>query len=211
MAYAELRRAIVRAELKPGAALSESEVALRLGVSRGPVRQAFWQLALEGFLEVSPQVGTNVSRISVQRLTDVLFVREAVECAAAQLALRAAPADRRRLMDCAERQRQAVEAGDVEEGLRQDEAFHRTLLELAGHGTAWPLVQQARAHLERVRRLAIPELRGSERAVEQHQSIAAALSAGDAEATAARLSNHMSLVSSFVAELREQHPDYFED
>ena len=60
-----LRDAIVTLELKPGDAISESDIAARLGVSRQPVREAFIQLSEQGLLRVRPQRSTEVVRISI--------------------------------------------------------------------------------------------------------------------------------------------------
>lgn len=210
-AYALLRDAIVRTVLKPGAALSEAEVALKMGVSRTPVREAFRKLAAEQLLLVSPQVGTSVAKLSVRAIRNALFVRHALECAAVRLAAAAPAAARRGLGEIVQRQRRAIAAGDVEMNLAQDEAFHRTIMVLAGHEEAWPLVAQARDHLERLRRIAIPELRGNEDAVRQHAGIAAAVADGDAALAERLLGQHVYLATSFVDGIRAAHPDYFDN
>jgi DNA-binding FadR family transcriptional regulator len=64
--YAALREAIVRAELEPGRQLSENELAGRLGVSRTPVREALVRLRDERLVEIVPQLGTFVTRISAR-------------------------------------------------------------------------------------------------------------------------------------------------
>src|SRR3954471_10676901 len=92
--YANLRDAIVRAELAPGRQLSENELAASLGVSRTPVREALQRLRDDRLVEIVPQLGTFVSRISNRALGDAQFVRESLECAAIRLAAeRAQPAD----------------------------------------------------------------------------------------------------------------------
>src|SRR6188474_173705 len=84
--YAALRREIVTMALKPGQALSEKEIADRFGVSRQPVREAFIKLAEKELVQVMPQRGTYVSKISVRDLANARFVREAVEVAVARSA-----------------------------------------------------------------------------------------------------------------------------
>src|ERR671936_1621606 len=84
--YAALRDAIVRAELEPGRRLSENELASWLGVSRTPIREALVRLRDERLVEIVPQLGTFVSRISPQAVADAQFVREALECAAVRAA-----------------------------------------------------------------------------------------------------------------------------
>lgn len=66
-AYEHIRDLIVALKLSPGAPLSESELTLRLGVSRTPVRQALHRLEQEGFV-VAHRLGS-MSRLCVAPLT----------------------------------------------------------------------------------------------------------------------------------------------
>ncbi|RVI35555.1 GntR family transcriptional regulator, partial [Sinorhizobium meliloti] len=77
--YRILREQIIQAELAPGARISEAEIARSLSISRQPVREAFIKLAEEGLVQVLPQRGTYVTRISTASVMDVRFVREAIE------------------------------------------------------------------------------------------------------------------------------------
>src|SRR5690349_845828 len=77
--YRILREQIIQAELLPGERLSESDVAKVLSVSRQPVRAAFIKLSEEGLVQVLPQRGTFVTKISVASVMNVRFVREAIE------------------------------------------------------------------------------------------------------------------------------------
>ena len=210
-AYERLREAIVRCHLRPAAVLSEADLAAQLGVSRTPIREALRRLAGEGLLEVSPQVGTFISKLRRRTIADALFLRESIECAAARLAVRAPLKERKHLLIFVSRQRAAIRAGDVEENLRQDEALHKRLIELSGHPGAWEVVRQARAHLERLRRIAIPELHGNRTAVEQHEQIATAIVNGNAAAAAEYLRTHIRLIEGFIDGIAAHHPDYFDD
>lgn len=208
--YDVLRSAIVNMTLAPGLTMSEVEIANQMGVSRTPVRESFRRLAAEGLLKVVPQVGTVVSKMSVQDLMDALFIREAIECGAARRAVHASLADRKALQDLVRRQRAAVDRGDIEEGLRKDEDLHRGLILLSGHPGAWEPVRQARAHMERVRRVAIPELQGNIKAAEQHERIASALVAGDTKLLVAELQGHIRLIEGFVDGLAGRFPQFFD-
>src|ERR671937_3325528 len=79
--YATLRDAIIRAELAPGRKLSENELANWLGVIRTPIREALVRLRDERLVEIVPQLGTFVTRISGTAVADAQFIREALECA----------------------------------------------------------------------------------------------------------------------------------
>ncbi|RYG13807.1 MAG: GntR family transcriptional regulator [Burkholderiales bacterium] len=208
--YAVLRQAIVNIDLPPGRTISEVEIASQMNVSRTPVRESFRRLAAEGLLKVVPQVGTVVTKMSTAEIMDALFIREAIECAAAERAIAAPLPARQALHDLVLRQRAAVERGDVEEGLSKDEDVHRGLINLSGHPGAWEAVRQARAHMERVRRFAIPELQSNRKAADQHQLIASALVEGDTAALVAHLRAHIRLIEGFVDGIAARYPEYFE-
>lgn len=203
-----LRRAIVNVDLVPGTALNESDVATQFGVSRTPVREALRTLLSEGLLEVRPQKGTFVSLLHRPDLEDALFVREALECSAADLAARAPVNERKVLLRIVEQQRMALQQGDREGSLAADEDLHRKIMELSGHASAWEVVRQARTHLERLRRIANAELGGSEEALGYHEKIAQAIVDGDAKAAVQLLRSHIRQIEGFIGRIAELHAGY---
>jgi DNA-binding GntR family transcriptional regulator len=74
-----LRRAILTGEIEPGAQVVESTLAMRLGASRGPLREAMRQLVDEGLLVSVPYTGTHVVDISVQDINDIYAMRTCLE------------------------------------------------------------------------------------------------------------------------------------
>jgi DNA-binding FadR family transcriptional regulator len=84
--YRALRDAIIATDLEPGQRISENELAERLAVSRTPVREALIRLRDERFVQIVPQLGTFVTRISAAAVQDAQFIRESLECAAVRLA-----------------------------------------------------------------------------------------------------------------------------
>lgn len=86
--YEILRREILEFELPPGAPLSESELARRLGGSRTPVREAIRQLSHEGLAQVQPGRGAFVAEISLRDIVELFEMREVLEVGAVRLAAR---------------------------------------------------------------------------------------------------------------------------
>ena len=78
-AYSQLRHRIIDFTLLPGEFLSENALASQMGTSRATVREAIARLAEEGCVEVFPQRGTQVSRISINRLHHAVFLRTVLE------------------------------------------------------------------------------------------------------------------------------------
>ncbi len=77
--YAQIKEQILHLELPPGAAISEIETADKYNISRTPVRDAFKRLEREGLLEIRPHIGTFISLIDLNAVSDVLYIREVLE------------------------------------------------------------------------------------------------------------------------------------
>ena len=91
--FLSIKRAIVHGRLVPGYPVSEAELAGQLGVSRQPVREAFIKLADMGLVEIRPQRGTFIQRISRREVENARFLREAIEVAIARRAAEVASAE----------------------------------------------------------------------------------------------------------------------
>jgi DNA-binding GntR family transcriptional regulator len=210
--YRALRDAIIATQLAPGQRISENELAERLAVSRTPVREALIRLRDERFVQIVPQLGTFVTRISAAALADAQFIRESLECAAVRLAAtRADAGDIAALRGLVRRQAEVVEHSDHERFAVLDDEFHAAICELAGHSVAWEVAQRVKGHLNRVRRLSLPQPHYLEEMVSEHGKLLEALAEGDADAAETMLRHHLRMVLSALPAIREQHPEYFED
>lgn len=205
-----LRRRIISLQLPPGEPLSENELAQELGVSRTPVRESLILLREEGLVQVFPQIGSFVSLVDLGRVAEAQFVREAIECASlADLAVDAqAIAGLRHILAD---QRGADAKGDVEEFFRLDEDFHRELLRLAGHESAWSAVNSAKAHLDRARRLSLIETRPVEMLIRQHTAVVDALEADNLPDADSSLRVHLRGVFEDVKRIQASTPELFSD
>jgi DNA-binding GntR family transcriptional regulator len=210
--YAALREAIVSAELEPGRRLSENELAELLGVSRTPVREALARLRDERLVAIVPQLGTFVTLISDDAIADAAFVREALECSAIRLATERAGAQQLEALQAnLAAQERAEKSGDVEAFDALDASLHRSLCELSGRDIAWSLSRRANGHLDRVRRLSLPEPGYLAEMVDEHRAVVAAVAEGDADRAEEVLRHHLRMVLSSLPHIRAEHPDYFEE
>jgi DNA-binding GntR family transcriptional regulator len=210
--YTALREAIITAELEPGQRLSENELAARLGVSRTPVREALVRLRDERFVQIVPQLGTFVTRISTAAVEDAQFVREALECAAVRIAAqRAGSEDIAALAGLVRRQEEVVAHSDFDRFAVLDDEFHAAVCELSGRGFAWEVAQRAKGHLSRVRRLSLPQPRFLSEMVAEHHVVLDALRRNSPDDAETALRHHLRMVLSALPAIREQHPDYFEE
>ncbi|PMR69131.1 GntR family transcriptional regulator [Halomonas heilongjiangensis] len=207
-----LRQSIIRMVLAPGQALSEKEIAETFAVSRQPVREAFIRLSEAGLVEVRPQRGTYVVRISRQAVLEARFVREAVEVAVAREAAECglAPRTLGELNELIERQRNCIEPQDHDRFFLLDEAFHRALALGTGHTTAWRVTEDVKAQLDRVRYLSIPDSTPILKLTDQHQAIVDAIAARDPDLAARAMGLHQQEILQSLPELMRRFPEMFD-
>lgn len=207
-----LRELIISLRLEPGERVSDVAWAERLGVSRTPVREALLQLADEELVEVVPQLGTFVAPISTAAVREAQFIREALEVAALRLAVeRLGDADLASLEDNIAAQRDAQAAHDPERFYELDEAFHRRLVDATQLPNVWRVAERSRAHLNRVRRLSLPEPEVIRGLVAEHAEIAAALGARDLPRAEDAMRAHLGRVLAHLPTLVEKQPHFFVD
>ena len=208
--YSALRGAIVRGDLFPGAQLSENALAAAMGVSRTPIREALARLRDDRLVEIVPQLGTFVARISEQGVADAQFIREALECAAIRHATQLATSDDIADLEAnLEDQGRPGKAGDLEAFYLLDDAFHRGLTDLSGHPTVWSVSERAKSHLNRVHRLSLgmPDYLGD---MVLEIGVLDAVAAHEPDAAEDALRHHLRMVLKELPTLRRRRPDYFE-
>jgi DNA-binding GntR family transcriptional regulator len=207
----ELLKAIIALELPPGMRLSEQEIAERYGVSRQPVREALISLSRQGFVEVVPQRGTIVVKISVRELMEARFLREAIESAVVRRACENfSPRSRERIDDSLEAQRRAATKGDHSTFRRFDELFHLTLAEGADCPMAWNIVGNLKAHMDRACQLTLQGPAVMQALITQHEQIVAAIDARNPEVAEAAMRNHLTEILRALPEAEQRHPELFD-
>ncbi len=182
-AYEQIRRRILDNVWPPGHRALEQEVALALGMSRTPVREALMRLSAEGLVEVIPRHGMRVLPVSPTDMLEIYQILTALECMAAELLARRSPsaAEMQPLVDATQAMDEALQRDDLDAWAAADERFHAQLLELAGNRQlqATVLNDWDRAHRARMFTLRLrPKPVNSTR---EHMQMVERLRAGDAE------------------------------
>ena len=210
--YADLRADLVSLERLPGEPISEAELARSYGFSRTPAREAVRKLADEGLIEIFPQSGTFAARIPLAALPETIVIRKALEETSARLAAERGPRSHIiALLAQLERQREASRAGDRNAFHEADEAFHGAIAEAAGYRGIWTLVEQVKVHVDRYRRLTLPQEGRMARAIREHAAIAAAIESGDGARAAQAMGAHLDGLLADIPNIRRLNPDYFVD
>jgi len=193
--YEVLRRRIRELALAPGAPLRKEEIALELGVSRAPVSDAISRLAEEGLIDVFPQHGSFVALIRSSDVRESLFVRTALEVEAMR---RLAPIANAKVVAALDAniaaQVDALATGNLEQFYDLDEALHAAMFGAIETPRALRLLEAARAPLDRVRRLALPDQGRPEQTLAEHRALVDAIRSGDGEYAAAAMRAHLTMV-----------------
>lgn len=189
----QLRRAIMRGTLRPGAQLGEVELANRLGISRGPLREAMQRLIAEGLLHSQRHRGIFVRELDMDDVRDVYTARLAVEQAAARLILAGGqgPTVAQLLTGSLTAMEDAARAGDPLALADADHTFHAALVAASGsprlRRMAEGLLVETRMCLAALQRTAPPP----DALVAEHRLLRDAFLAGDGPRLATALEEHM--------------------
>lgn len=206
-----LRDRIVHGDLPPGTRISETEIAMDYAVSRQPVREAFIKLAEESLVEVRPQRGTYVRRISVPAVMTARFVREAVEADICKIVAATADDGTIRALDTLIDRQRAVALGDDPAVFMQvDEEFHRLLADAAGQSAAWDILEGLKTQMNRVRHISARQL-PLDRLIEQHRAVVAAIRGHDPRAADAAMRLHLSGILTDLPAIVAAMPGYFDE
>lgn len=185
----KLRQAIGHGELAPGTQLIEADLARKLGVSRGPLREGMQRLTQEGLLIAIRNRGVFVIDMTPDVASDMYVAREAIERAATRRILQGdyAGAGDELLVIVEE----MAAAADVEEGSEADIRFHECLVELAGSPRLSRMHQTYLVETRMcVHALADTYENPTDR-VAEHQALASAIRAGDVQLSDKLLIAHM--------------------
>ena len=210
--YRTLRRAIITCQVLPGILLSEKDISTQFNVSRQPVREAFIKLAEAGLFKILPQRGTFVTKISVKKVIDGQFIREAVECAIIKRAAQEiSDADLLLLEKNLKEQIDANKRKDIRYFLEKDDEFHQILMNIVDCPMAWETVENIKAMMDRVRYLTLEDISPPENLVKQHEKIVIALRKHDPEMAAIALHEHLSTILKTIKLVSQQHNEWFVD
>ena len=191
-AYRMLRKNIMTLQLQPGCQLSEAELCEQLAMSRTPVHEALMMLKSEWLVDVLPQRGSIVSKISVPYLNEGFAMRRILE--PALLRGLAGKLTREQLNEF------------------QDNDFHRLLYHDSGYDRIWEAMHNVTSHMDRVRYLDSALCRGNIASVQkEHEQIFGYLRDGlpldvDVEAL---FEHHLGMYRENFQKILERFPDFF--
>ena len=214
--YHSIRQQILHLEIAPGTSISEIETAAKYNISRTPVRDVFKALESEGLLEIKPHIGTFVSLIDLDMISDILYIREVMEQAIFKdLAAIYDKSQEYRIRLVLQEQEDILASNlSKEEKSRAfiiaDNHFHHTLYELAGKKNVSTFFNSINSQYERFRTfINMSKKSNLERLYYEHTEIATLIAANDINRLQDKISHHIyDGFNTSALEIRE-HPEYF--
>jgi DNA-binding GntR family transcriptional regulator len=188
-----------------------SELAEAFGVSQTPIRDALIKLGEEGLVQIFAQHATVVSRIDLAAATQAHLLRQALELEIVER-LAAGEADaalEARLTDALARQEATglLTDADCVEFIEADQAFRQAMYIALGLEALWTLVRRQSGHIDRLRRLHLPEAGKAASVLRQHEAVAAAIARRDPAGARAALREHLGGTLGRIDEIRRLYPE----
>ena len=159
-----------------------------------------------------PQSGIFVSRIPKAALPEAIIIRKALEATTAHLAAeRATSSQILVLRSILERQREANAARDRDAFHQADEMFHAIIAEVAGYPGIWTLIQRVKVHVDRYRRLTLPQEGRIARTIAEHATILDAIEAHDPARARTAMDIHLERLLADISATQSINPEFFDE
>lgn len=187
----EIERLILGGELLPGAKLTEATLSERLGVSRGPIREAFRRLEEAGLVRQEKNRGVFVRDIALAEAAEIYDLRAVMdELAGRRLAQTITAEQSRALRGVVERMEQAARADDADAYHLLNLEFHDRVVEFAGNRKMSSMYRKLVKELALARWRNLSEEQALPHSAAEHRQILKAIASGDADAAGRALFEH---------------------
>lgn len=174
-----LRDGVRRGRYVPGQRLIEADLTAELGVSRGLLREAFRRLSAEGLLEIVPNRGALVRRLSLQDAAELFEIRMELEALAARRAASAPKAARDRFLKDVSYIQDNKPRLSAAAYITENQNFHKAVFDLAGSGQLIQLNTQLQLSLIMAQISPSLTVDVIAQSIQEHRDIVEAIKNGD--------------------------------
>lgn len=202
----KLRNAISRGLYPPGMRLVERELCEALGVSRTSVREALRQLQAENLIEVGKRRNITVAVISSKDAEDIYLMREMLETLAVKrFVARADENAIKKLVRIHKELRKVLNKGDVRELALMASEFYETILVNSDSKVIADMARQLLTRVNYLRMRSMAEPHRLEDGIHEWDRLIEAIVAGNANAAAKAMSEHLANARrAVVAKLQQE-------
>jgi DNA-binding GntR family transcriptional regulator len=209
-AFRTLRKNIVMLKLAPGSMVSEKELAVEMGISRTPTREALIELSKSQIVDIFPQKGSYISKIDYALVDEARFMRLVLEKAVIeQVCELATEEDLSELEHNISLQQFYVDSDATGKFFQMDNDFHEQLFVIANKMQVYHLMDSMMIHFDRVRMMRLHTDKEVKELLDDHKEIVAAIRKRDKEEASELMTRHLSRYKVDEELIRREHPDYF--
>ncbi len=209
-AYQWLRDEILSFRMQPGMFIDKIEVCDKLSVSKQPVTAALTRLEQEGLVEIYPQRGSYVARLRLGAMSESLFIRGALEAAAARrIASEGNDVLLYALRKNLDAQDVALASDNMSRFYSLDMDFHTAIARAVPYPQVAHLIEVGLATVKRCHELFRPDARSLQGSHACHKRILDALEAHDGETAAKEMTDHVADYTAMLRKFAETRPELF--
>ena len=189
---ARLRGMVYDGDLKPGDKVAEKALCETMGVSRTPLREALKVLASEGLLELLPNRGARVAKLTAADVDEMFPVMGALEALAGELACaRMTEAQLAEIKALHYQMALHHTRGERADYFRLNQKIHERIMAAAGNGLLVGMYEGLAGRIRRARYLSSITSGRWDQAMAEHEEILAALETRDGRRLAKVLKDHL--------------------
>ncbi len=188
----EIERMIVSGEIRPGVKLTEAMLAERLGVSRGPIREAFRMLEEAGLVRQEKNRGVFVRDVPIEEAMEIYDLRAMMDAQVGRLlAGTIRPEQLKEMRAMVEAMERAVKTGQADDYHLLNLKFHDRLVEFTGNRKLAAIYRKLIKELSLFRRMNLADDAIMPVSATEHRRIVKAIASGDSEAAADAMHEHV--------------------
>ena len=188
----EIERMILEGEIKAGAKLTEAWLSERLGVSRGPIREAFRMLEEAGLVRQEKNRGVFVREIPLEEALEIFDLRAAMdELIGRRLAESITPEQMKAMRAIVDEMDSAARAGDADTYHLLNLQFHDALVTFAGNRKLAGIYRKLVKELALYRRRNLRDQAVLPHSAAEHRAILKAIASGDAAHAGGAMYDHV--------------------
>jgi DNA-binding GntR family transcriptional regulator len=209
LAYKSIKEYILEGQVDENNRLTEEFLSGQLGISKSPIREALNRLEAEGLIRIEARRGAYLRSLSNKEVADLYDLREALETHAVRTGQFSADL-LKELQRSVKRQRKYLKLNEKSKYIDEDMSFHAALARATGNAMLYDVLENLQNQIWLLRRKTYDL--SSSTAPDSHETIVAALEAGDCAGAERAMSEHISdvrknLVDSLVRQeqVRQEH------
>jgi len=197
---------------RPGEAISEAEIALAYGVSRTPVREAILKLSDEGLVEIFSAIRHLGLSHSAGGAAEAIIIRKALEETTARLAAERCHVqpDTPVCVRSWSASARLIPPRTTTLSITRTRRFHATIAEVAKYPGIWRLIQQVKIHVDRYRRLTLPQSGRMAQVIAEHEAILTAIEAHGSPARWTAMERHLERLLADISATQNINPEFFD-